>query len=144
MSTNNFSYQNILFVSDIDDEFIYDDTIANIQADIEDFDTMDEHNNNRSYPGKTILEKTITDYGRKSVKVQIHIISGYYGGFNIDYTVETFFDGYEDDSIELSQTELKKIQSFENRLKKILKRTGMAELNHIGTASNGEAFYEKR
>ncbi len=79
------------------DEYVVNDTVDNIKAElyskiekIKNISMYDEkrYGNNRSYPSKVFA--TITD-DDDSYGVELHCISGYYGGANFD--IQLYHDG---------------------------------------------------
>lgn len=154
MSTNNFSYDNILIVLPdfciyseggeyLDyDNFSKDCYIKDIQHYISKigFSPCDISDNNRYYPGSIIAEYNIEDSQYNKYKtIQVVIRSGYYSGENIDYIIEEGYTESKKTKTMDSKTDKKALQ-----LEKILKKYGGEEYLKIAQFSNGEAIYQKK
>lgn len=167
MSTNNFTFDNILIVlpefnydykkpcnccddencefAELDSEFDeqeYREYIKNIQKDLEKigFDSCDKYSD-----GSVIAKWGLQDNDGMIKWLEVVVRRGYYTGINIDWR----FDG--DFGIENEQNK-KQVVHYEamnrkfNRqvvkVEKILRKYGV-ELKKVGQFSNGEAVYKK-
>lgn len=151
MSTNNFSYKNVLvacpdFKIDYDNEF--DEYVSNIQEQLKKigFEACDKWDYDRNYPGKIIASYGLEDGEPCGMIKYLEVVirSGYYDGCNIDWTSDGEFSS-EDES---NKKECKKINSLNKKFdimvkktEKILRKNG-TELLRVGVFSNGEAVYE--
>lgn len=169
MSTNNFSYENVLITlpsfnydykkpckccdnedceySELDsefDDFAYREYIKDIQSQLEKigFILCDKSDNDRNYCGNIIAE-----WGQEDncfIKyLQVVIRNGYYEGANIDYTIDGDFCPDEENKKEVRHVQAlqKKFDKQVVRLEKILRKNG-TELLKVGQFSNGEAVYK--
>lgn len=174
MSTNNFSFENILVVlpdfnydykkpckccedenceyAELDSEFddlAYNEYIANVQSQLEKIgfeSSKDEWE--RSYNRSGSIGRIIAKWGQEDncfVKwLEVVVRSGYYGGMNIDYTIDGDFCPQD----EQNKKEIKHIEALQKkfdkqvaRLEKILRKNG-TEMLKVGQFSNGEAVYK--
>lgn len=173
MSTNNFSFENILVVlpdfnfyhdcesgnscdgsKDCDkkgecegfDDFAYDEYVKDMQDKLEKigFESCDKWDNDRNYGGKIIAE-----WGQEDncfIKyLQVVIKSGYYSGANIDWTVDGDFCPDEESKKEVAHVVVlqKRFDKQVEKLEKILRKNG-TELLKVAQFSNGEAVYKKK
>lgn len=172
MSTNNFSYENVLIavpeftfggiceeceekgiVVDCEhiepefDTFAYDEYVKEVQEQLKKigFEACDKSDNDRNYGGTIIAE-----WGQEDncfIKyLQVVIKNGYYSGANIDWTS----DGDFCPENEQNKKEVAHIKALQNKFdrmvaktEKILRKNG-TELIKVAQFSNGEAIYETK
>lgn len=172
MSTNNFSFENILIVIpdfgiyhdceasecfadcnrqdefDMFDDFAYDEYIADVQRQLEKigFESCDKWDDNRNYNGKIIARWGLEDNDGMIKWLEVVIRSGYYSGANIDYTIDGDF-GVENEQSKKQRKHWeamnRKFDRQVEKTEKILRKNG-TELLKVGQFSNGEAVYEKK
>jgi hypothetical protein len=150
MSAPNFHFINCLYaIADEDCEGM--DKILNhlrytlTKAFGERFDLSDDRtpHSSRNYPEATPGSILV----HSSVKAEYLLIpvvrAGYYSGYNLDYHLveRTDYDEYWNEEAEFSKTAQRKLAPALRKLFKIYDRYA-TKLRHIGTASNGESFYE--
>jgi len=170
MSTNNFSYENILvktpdflfggiceeceekgIVVDCEhiepefDEFCYDEYVADVQKQLEKigFESCDKADNDRSYPGTIIASYGQEDDGFIKY-LEVVIRNGYYDGANIDYQIDgEFCPQNEQNKKECAHIDAlnRKFDRIVAKTEKILRKNGQ-ELLRVGVFSNGEAVYK--
>ena len=173
MSTNNFSYDNILVVlpsfdydykkpcnccnkedcefAELDSDFdniAFDEYIANMQAQLQKigFDTCDKWDNDRSYSGKIIARQGLEDKTGMIVWVEVVVRNGYYSGQNIDYTIEGDFGiENEQNKKDVVHYEImhRKLDRLTEKTRKILLKYGGEQYIKTAQFSNGEAMYQK-
>lgn len=144
MSTNNFSFKNILVAIDDDQAEIFDDYIVpEIQEELE--LRFPKGNRADGYPrnenGKKIFDIPVyLPNGELYKEITVLWRSGYYSGANIDYIIEdSSYRSYEPTS---TKTVDAKVVSTCRAVEKILRRHG-TELRKVGQFSNGEAVYQR-
>lgn len=165
MSTNNFAYENVLYVLEIDenDDLLFDDTTDNIYYEIEkafkDIPQVIVTQENKespyslfSYYRKIFTEISLPVDG-EYITIALTRSSGYYADANFDFdiTINDHDENYpEDDTYTLKELENHRIlreeyDFLELAIPLIEKVYGewLTKVNHIGTFSNGEALYEK-
>jgi hypothetical protein len=171
MSTNNFKFDNILIVLpdfnlynecdecynlDIEcvhnqevvdfDDFSYNEYIADVQSQLGKigFDSCDKWDNDRNYNGKIIAGYGLEDKTGMIVWLEVVIRNGYYGGANIDYTIDGDF-GIENEQnkkdIAHYEAMHRKLDRMIAKTEKILRKNG-TEMLKVGQFSNGEAVYK--
>lgn len=180
MGTQNFSrmfFKNVYAVDDTyedddgnteSDEYVVNDTIDNIKAElsskigkIKNFTVYDaeRYGNDRNYPSKVFgtVEHSIDGYG-----VELHCVSGYYGGANFDiklyYNGDTYntidglldaIDRYEEyygSGKSMSKTKSDIIEKRMMRLINLVEsvyRDCTDKLTVAGVFSDGTALYQK-
>lgn len=149
MSTNNFSWDNILVVVDTDDwdengmdcEMLEDD-IQYMLLPIKEGYKVDKWEEGRR-GGRKIWAVDIARYYKEQgtlIYKTIYIVlrSGYYSGMNIDYIIE---DGEDIDTFKSVRGLEKEVEKMSRKIAKILRRCG-TELVQLGSFSNGEAVYQ--
>mgnify|MGYP001564108606 CR=1 FL=1 len=171
MSTNNFSFKNILVVlpdfnlynvcdecykKDIEcehkeevvdfDNFAYEEYTADLQRQLEKigFEPSDKWDNDRNYSGKIIARYGMDDTDGMIVWLEVVIKSGYYSGANIDYIIDGDF-GIENEQNKKQVAHHKamhrKLDRIVAKTEKILRKNG-TEMLKVGQFNNGEAVYE--
>lgn len=110
MATSNFYNVNAskVYAATIEDEWEYEDLIGNIKAEFEKtpyhFRSGGKDNNElRSYPSSVIGSITKTKQYKDfevSVTLTIVVRSGYYGGANLDWSLEYEVEGEDTDNTE--------------------------------------------
>lgn len=143
------------------------DDITGGEQEVEGFSTScfnNKYDDNRSYPGLNILEKTVNLHGIY-VKGLIILRAGYYSGYNLDWTVQG--DGMEYESAEdfaadvvslymednhgeFSETEkeaarkeyIEAYKAMADACDNFCKTRCETVLECVCIASNGEAFYK--
>lgn len=163
MSTNNFSYDNILVVLPdfclyddrggfIEyDNFLFDEYIADMQSRLSKIGlySVNKNDNNRNYAGKIISEYLLEDtshYNMGNVYIEVVIRSGYYSGENIDYYIDgDFYVENEESKMQskIYQSLHKKIDNKCKQIENILKKHGGEQYIKTAQFSNGEAMYQK-
>lgn len=172
MSTPNFSYENVLFATDVDDEFILDDTIDNVFYELENIfgDKINKADFESQFSCRSYYRKVfavidlpridLVNDGQIDSELRLTVTGGYYVGANFDY--ELYIDSTEyddDDNADCIADTLKSIDEYEftddaNKKLEALYDDARAKvenayksyltpLNCVGIFSNGEAIYEK-
>lgn len=149
MATANFKHPNTkrhyAIGLDGEDEFYYDDSIANVQAELGTIKAKDIDSGKvekwLAREEKAIYEFTLQVFDKyykewTSANLYITISSGYYQGAIFD------IDKSEFDELDLSKSTLERIDRLWNRAEKVLENNTTA-LVRVATFSNGEAIYEK-
>lgn len=157
MSTNNFKFENILIaVPDFsvieDGDFIGFDTFAydEWQGELQDelikigFEDCDKYDGDRNYGGRIISRYGLEDTDGMIVWLEVVVRDGYYGGQNVDYTIDGDF-GIENEQnkkqVAHYEAMHRKLDKMKAKVEKILRNYG-TELLKVGQFSNGEAVYE--
>lgn len=148
MSTCNFGTPTLKYnytigmTDDFDFDLDYDYTIENIQEAltiIKDFDsrTYSEWIKDKKIIGNIPLEVYNKEYKEwDSPHIYIVVEGGYFQGASIDVDIDEF-DGYE-----LNKTTQKKLESYLNRIEKILFKNTLP-IKRVAVFSNGEGVYEE-
>lgn len=160
MGTNNFNYENILGVIELDSEdadynyMLVDDAETNVYNDIK--KTYDEHKNitvfsmdeykndypiSRSYGGHLFAQIQIRMWNEQDVYIDLVSYHGYYADANIDYDVRV--ENYSWDSIDIDDflnhpSVVKAIREVRNSIS-----TYTVVAKKIAQFSNGNAVYER-
>ncbi len=94
-----------------------------------------------------VFDKELWDYVDLEVCINLICRSGYFCGYNLDYSVDIYYDGSSDvDYNLLSKTNAKKLNSFVRKATKAVEevyRKYTTEYYCRAILSNGEAIYEK-
>lgn len=157
MSTNNFYFENVLNIVQLNDEdyevnnMMIEDITINLFEELDKykfFETMNLFNDNEfidkgrismNYGGKIIL-RLFRDNSDYNFMIDVVLYNGYYADCNIDYsiTIDNFTERYKDEDIENFKVNQKMIRILEKLLNKFT-----VPARKVAQFSNGEAMYEK-
>ena len=149
MSTPNFYNRNAskIFSSECAEDWDVDDLIDDVKCGLKNATEVDRWENNglRSYGGKIFAEINKT-MGKWAITINIIMRDGYYGGVNLDWSVEikdlTEGDNFERGEGKISNTAESYIDNQIAKIEKVF-TDYTTPLICLGVFSNGEAVYEK-